>query len=91
MSGQEANTPNQGEVPIQQGIVGQDPDKRVRTLSRKALENEIDQKHRETNVVHKMLKEVMQSTEELNEGSDLVKVLRDLEGVLKGTSTPTTN
>ena len=83
MSGQEANTPNQGEVPIQQGIVCQDPDKRVRTLSSKALENEIDQKHRETNVVHKMLKEVMQSTEELNEGSDLVKVLRDLEGVLR--------
>ena len=79
MSGQEADTPNQGEAPIQQGIVGRDPNKRVRTLSRKALENEIDQKHRETNVVQKMLKDFMQSIEGLNEGSDLVKVLGDLK------------
>ena len=81
MSGQEADTPNKGEVPAHQEVVGQDPNKRVRTLSRKALENEIDQKHQEANVVHKMLKDVIRSTEGINEGSDLDKVLRDLQGV----------
>ena len=80
MSGQEADTPNKGEVPSHQEVVGRDLDRRVRTLSRKALENEIDQKHREANVVHKMLKDVIRSTEEINEGSDLDEVLRDLEG-----------
>ena len=81
MSAQEADTPNKGEVPAHQEVVGKDLDKRVRTLSRKALENEIDQKHREANVVHKMLKDVIRSTEGINEGSDLDKVLRDLQGV----------
>ena len=80
MSGQEADTPNKGEVSSDQEVVGRDPDRRVRTLSRKALENEIDQKHREANVVHKMLKDVIRSTEGINEGSDLDEVLRDLEG-----------
>ena len=80
MSGQEADTPNKGEVSSHQEVVGRDPDRRVRTLSRKALENEIDQKHREANVVHKMLKVVIRSTEDINEGTDLDEVLRDLEG-----------
>lgn len=81
MSGQEADAPNKGEVLAHQEIVVQDHDKRVRTLSRKAFENKIDQKHREANVMHKMLKDVIRSNEGINEGSDLYKVLRDLEGV----------
>ena len=80
MSGQEADMPNKGEVSAHQ-VVGRDPDKRARTLSRKALETEIGQKRREANVMHKMLRDVIRSTEGINKGSDLDEILRDLEGV----------
>ena len=70
------------QTPVHQEIVGRDPEpKRIRTLSRKALENAVEDKHREIACVHKLLKETMQSAEELNEGSDFESVLRDLQGV----------
>ena len=75
------NGANEGGPPVHQEIIGRDPEKRVRTLTRKALENAVEEKHREVDVVHKMLRETMQSIEELNEGSDFVTALRHLEGV----------
>lgn len=76
------NEASKGEPPIHQEIVDRDPDqKRARTLSRKALENAVDEKRREVDCVHKLLKETMQSAEELSEGSDFEIVLRDLRGV----------
>ncbi|XP_068742252.1 uncharacterized protein [Montipora capricornis] len=56
-------------------------EKRVRTLSRKALENAVEEKRREIAWVHKLLKETMRCAEEFNEGSDFEIVLRDLRGV----------
>ena len=75
------NGPNEGGPPVHQEIIGRDPEKRVRTLTRKALENAVEEKRREVDVGHKMLRETMQSIEELNEGSDFVTALRHLEGV----------
>ena len=81
MSDREADTPNKGEASVHQETVSRGPSRRVRILSRKALENETDQKRRELDILHKMLKDVMRSTEELNKESDLGRILRDLEGV----------
>ncbi|KAL9978078.1 hypothetical protein ACROYT_G015559, partial [Oculina patagonica] len=65
-----------------QNIVDRDPDqKRVRTLSRKALENAVEDKRRKIACVHKMLKETIDSVEELSEGSDFEIIFRDLLGV----------
>ena len=76
------NGANKGEPPVHQEIVGRNPDpKRVRTLSRKALENAVEEKCREIACVHKLLKETMHSAEELNEGSDFEIILCDLQGV----------
>ena len=58
-------------------------EKRVRTLSRKALENAVEEKRREIVCVHRLLKETMRSAKELNEGSDFEIALRDLRGVSK--------
>ena len=70
-----------GEPPVHQEIVGRDPElKRVRTLSRKALENAVEEKRREIARVHKLLKETMHTAEELKEGSDFEVALRDLRG-----------
>ena len=81
MSDREADTPNKGEASVHQETVSRGPSRRVRILSRKALENETDQKRREIDVLHKMLKDVMRSSEELKKESDLSRILRDLEGV----------
>ena len=81
MSELQADTPDKGEASVHQETVSRGPSRRVRILSRKALENETDQKRRELDVLHKMLKDVMRSTEELNKESDLGRILRDLEGV----------
>ncbi|KAJ7386290.1 hypothetical protein OS493_010696 [Desmophyllum pertusum] len=81
MSGQGAETPNRGEATLDPELVNRDRDKRTRTLSRKALENAVDKKRRETNAIHKMLKEVMRSAEEPNEGSDFDQALRNLVSV----------
>lgn len=67
---------------MHQEIVDRDPEmKRVRTLTRKALENAVEEKRREIACVHKLLKETIRSAEELNEGSDFEIILRDLRGV----------
>ena len=72
------------EPPVHQEIVGSDPEpKRVRTLSRKALENAVEEKHREVACVHKVRKETMQSAEELNKGSDFESVLRGVSEELR--------
>ena len=55
--------------------------KRVRTLSRKALENAVEEKRRGIACVHKLLKETMRSAKEFNERSDFKIVLRDLRGI----------
>lgn len=48
------NGANKGEPAVHQEIVDRDPElKRVRTLSRKALENAVEEKHREIACVHK--------------------------------------
>ena len=47
-----ADEPNKGEAPVHQEIVDRDPEKRVRTLSRKTLENAADEKRREIHAVH---------------------------------------
>ena len=70
-----------GETTIDPELVDIDSEKRTRFLSRKALENAVDEKRRETNAIHKMLKEVMRSAEEPNEGSDFDQALRDLVGL----------
>lgn len=50
------NGANKGELPVHQEIVDRDPElKRVRTLSRKALENAVEEKHREIACVHNNL------------------------------------
>ena len=78
MSGQGVQKPNKGEAPEHQEITDCDPDKRTRTLSRKALENAIQERQRELHSLHKSLKDVMQSAEQLNEALDYHDVLRDL-------------
>ena len=76
------NGANKGEPAVHQEIVDRDPElKRIRTLSRKALENAVEEKHREIACVHKLLKETMQSAKELSKGSDFKIILRDLRGV----------
>ena len=76
------NGANKGEPPVHQEIVDRDPEmKRVRTLTRKALENAVEEKRREIACVHKLLKETIRSAEELNEGSDFEIILRDLRGI----------
>ena len=76
------NGANKGEPPVHQEIVDRDPElKRVRTLSRKALENAVEEKHREIACVHKLLKETMQSAKELSKGSNFEIILRDLRGL----------
>ena len=58
------NGANKGEPPDHQEIVGRDPDsKRIRTWSRKALENELEEKCREIACLHKLLEETMHSAE----------------------------
>ena len=75
------NGASRGEPPVHQEIVGRNPElKRVRTLSRKALENAVEEKRREIACVHKLLKETMHSAEEFDERSDYETVLRDLQG-----------
>ena len=75
------NGASRGEPPVHQEIVGRNPElKRVRTLSRKALENAVEEKRRELACVHKLLKETMHSAEEFDERSDYETVLRDLQG-----------
>ena len=46
------NGPSKGKLPVHQEIAGRDPDKRVRTLSRKALENAVEEKCCEVDVVY---------------------------------------
>lgn len=76
------NGANKGEPPVHQEIVDRDPElKRVRTLSGKALENAVEEKHREIACVHKLLKETMQSAKELSKGSNFEIILRDLRGL----------
>lgn len=76
------NGANKKEPPVHQEIVDRDPElKRVRTLSRKASENAVEEKHREIASAHKLLKETMQSAKELSKGSDFEIILRDLRGV----------
>ena len=61
------NGANKKEPPVHQEIVDRDPElKRVRTLSRKASENAVEEKHCEIASVHKLLKETMQSAKELS-------------------------
>ena len=81
MSGQGAEKLNRGEAAEFQDIIDRDPEKRIRTLSRKALENAIGEKRGETSALLKMLTDVMRSAREITEGSDSEKVLRDLIGV----------
>ena len=50
-------------------------------MSREALENAVEEKHREIACVHKLLKETMQFAKELSKGSDFEIILRDLRGV----------
>jgi len=58
------NGANQGEQPAHHESVGSDPDaKKVRTLSRKALENALEEKRHEIAYVHKLLEETMHAAE----------------------------
>lgn len=73
MSGQGDENMNE-EAPIDGEMVRRDSDKRVRTLSRKALENAIVEKRHETNALYKTLRETMRYAEALNEGSETKRI-----------------
>ena len=81
MSGKGAEELNEGEAAESQELIGRDLGRRIRTLSRKALENAVGEKRGETNDLLQMLIEVMRSAREITEGSDSEKVLRDLVNV----------
>ena len=78
------NAANEGEPAVHQETVGRDSDmKRKGALSRKALENAVEEKRHEIACVHKLLEETMRSAEEFNERSDFEIVLHDLQGILE--------